>query len=157
MAQDIIQPNLISYFSSGVTIGVTATGLPNSDRSPHLAIGECGRDRRLRPQKRERSVGRRLGSSSAGGKLQRPLSYSHVGVDRGDGRHHGGSRGTQSPHGDGEISDPLACFKGVIDEGIRERAGQSTPNTTPKPRIWFSKVTRCPTSFLRAMIKERSA
>ena len=35
--------------------------------------------------------------------------------------------------------------------------GSRTPNTTAKPRIWFSKVTRWPTSFLRAMINERSA
>ena len=33
----------------------------------------------------------------------------------------------QSPHGDRETSDPLACFKGVIDEGDGERAGQSDP------------------------------
>ena len=33
--------------------------------------------------------------------------------------------------------------------------GSRTPNTTAKPRIWFSKVTRCPTSFLRAMINEQ--
>jgi hypothetical protein len=35
--------------------------------------------------------------------------------------------------------------------------GSRIPNTTAKPRIWFSKVTRWPTSFLRAMISERSA
>jgi hypothetical protein len=52
---------------------------------------------------------------------------SHVGVDRGDRRHRCGSRRNQSPHGDRETSDPLASFKGVIDEGEGERAGQSDP------------------------------
>jgi hypothetical protein len=37
------------------------------------------------------------------------------------------SRRNQSPHGDRETSDPLACFKGVIDEGDGERAGQADP------------------------------
>ncbi|MFC1458666.1 sigma factor [Microvirga arabica] len=36
---------------------------------------------------------------------------------------------------------------------LRNRA----PNTTARPRIWFSRVTRCPTSFLRAMIRARTA
>src|SRR3981189_2593175 len=35
--------------------------------------------------------------------------------------------------------------------------GRRTPNTTARPRIWFSSVTRWPTSFLRAMINERMA
>ena len=52
---------------------------------------------------------------------------SHVGVDRGDRRQHCGSCRNQSPHGGRETSDSLACFKGVIDEGDGERAGQSDP------------------------------
>ena len=35
--------------------------------------------------------------------------------------------------------------------------GNRIPNTTARPRIWFSRVTRWPTSFLRAMISERTA
>src|SRR5205809_7796969 len=35
--------------------------------------------------------------------------------------------------------------------------GSRTPNTTARPRIWFSRLTRCPASFLRAMISERTA
>ena len=35
--------------------------------------------------------------------------------------------------------------------------GSRTPNTTARPRIWFSSVTRWPTSFLRAMISDRTA
>src|SRR5271155_1009092 len=35
--------------------------------------------------------------------------------------------------------------------------GSRIPNTTAKPRIWFSSVTRWPTSFLRAMMSERTA
>src|SRR5277367_258070 len=35
--------------------------------------------------------------------------------------------------------------------------GSRTPNTTARPRIWFSRVTRWPTSFLRAMISDRTA
>ena len=40
--------------------------------------------------------------------------------------------------------------------GLRAR-GKRTPNTTARPRIWFSSVTRWPTSFLRAMISARTA
>jgi hypothetical protein len=72
-------------------------------------------------------------------------------------RHYRGSRRNQSPHGDRETSDPLACFNGVIDEGDSERAGQSDPEHDRGPLIWFSKVTRWPTSFLRAPISERTA
>ena len=39
---------------------------------------------------------------------------------------------------------------------VRAR-GSRIPNTTAKPRICFSKVTRWPTSFLRAMMSERTA
>jgi len=35
--------------------------------------------------------------------------------------------------------------------------GSRTPNTTARPRIWFSKVTRWPTNFLRATFSERMA
>ena len=35
--------------------------------------------------------------------------------------------------------------------------GSRIPNTTARPLIWFSRVTRWPTNFLRAMINERSA
>ena len=35
--------------------------------------------------------------------------------------------------------------------------GSRSPNTAARPRIWFSKVTRWPTSFLRAMISERNS
>ena len=52
---------------------------------------------------------------------------SHVGVDRGDRRHHCGSRRNQTPHGGRETGDPLACFKSLIDEGCGERARQSDP------------------------------
>ena len=47
--------------------------------------------------------------------------------------------------------------KGAIDEGDGERAGQPDPEHDRETLIWFSRVTRWPTSFLRAMIKERSA
>src|SRR3984957_4719081 len=82
---------------------------------------------------------------------------SHVGVDRGARRHHCGSCRNQSPHGGRKTGDPLACFKSLVDEGDGKRAGQSDPNTTAKPRICFSRVTRWPTSFLRAPISERTA
>jgi hypothetical protein len=35
--------------------------------------------------------------------------------------------------------------------------GSRTPNTTARPRIRFSEVTRWPTNFLRALINERMA
>jgi hypothetical protein len=56
-----------------------------------------------------------------------PCHAPYVGVDRGDRTHHRSSRRSQTPHGGRQTGDPLACFKGVIDEGIRERAGQSDP------------------------------
>ena len=37
------------------------------------------------------------------------------------------ARSTQTAHGGGETSDPLACFKSLVDEGGGERAGQSDP------------------------------
>src|SRR5215472_16866576 len=81
----------------------------------------------------------------------------HVRVDRSDGRHHGSSRGGQTPQGGGETRDPLACFESLVDESGGECRGSRTPNTIARPRIWLSKVTRWPASFLRAMISERIA
>ena len=46
-----------------------------------------------------------------------------------------------------------ACW---MKAGLRPR-GKRTPNTTARPRIWFSSMTRWPTSFLRAMTRERMA
>ena len=37
------------------------------------------------------------------------------------------------------------------------RAGQSDPEHDRKTTVWFSKVASLPTSFLRALINERSA
>jgi hypothetical protein len=51
-------------------------------------------------------------------------------------------RGNQSAPCGGEAGDPLACFESLLDEGRRERTRESDPNTTARPRIWFSKVTR---------------
>ena len=45
----------------------------------------------------------------------------------------------------------LACSACLMKAGLSAR-GSRTPNTTARPRIWFSRVTRWPTSFLRAMI-----
>ena len=56
----------------------------------------------------------------------------HVGVDRGDRRHHCGSCRNQSPHGDRETRDPLACFKGLVDEGGGERAKAAGSRTTTR-------------------------
>jgi hypothetical protein len=61
------------------------------------------------------------------------------------------------PHGDRETRDPLAGFKGVIHEGDGERAGQSDPEHDRQASDLFSKVTRWPTSFLRALISNGSA
>src|SRR5580704_19006107 len=56
-----------------------------------------------------------------------PCHAPYVGVDRGDRTHHRSPRRNQSPHGDRETGDPLACSKSVVDEGGGERAGQSDP------------------------------
>ena len=50
----------------------------------------------------------------------------------------------------------LARSACLMKAGLSAR-GSRTPNTTARPRIWFSKVTRWPTSFLRAMISDRTA
>src|SRR5262244_364120 len=50
----------------------------------------------------------------------------------------------------------LACSACSMKAGLSAR-GSRTPNTTARPRIWFSRVTRCPTSFLRAMIRDLMA
>jgi hypothetical protein len=48
---------------------------------------------------------------------------------------------------------PMTCS---AKAGLSPR-GSRTPNTTARPRIWFSSVTRWPTSFLRARISARTA
>ena len=52
---------------------------------------------------------------------------------------------------------PSLALRALSMKATVSARGSRTPNTTAKPRIWFSKVTRWPTSFLRAMINERSA
>jgi hypothetical protein len=42
----------------------------------------------------------------------------------------------------------------VFDEGGGERPRKPNPEHDRQPRIWFSKVARWPTSFLRAVIRE---
>jgi hypothetical protein len=50
---------------------------------------------------------------------------------------------------------PSLALRALSMKATASARGRRTPNTTAKPRIWFSKVTRWPTSFLRAMISER--
>ena len=50
----------------------------------------------------------------------------------------------------------LARSACLMKAGLSAR-GSRTPNTTARPRIWFSSMTRWPTSFLRAMTSERMA
>ena len=45
----------------------------------------------------------------------------------------------------------------LVAVGIDWDGRARSPNTIARPRIWFSKVTRCSTSFLWEMINERSA
>jgi hypothetical protein len=54
-------------------------------------------------------------------------------------------------------ADPVACSKSLIDEGYGERARQSDPEHDRQASDQIFKVTRWPTSFLRAMIRERTA
>ena len=49
----------------------------------------------------------------------------------------------------------LARSACLMNAAVNAR-GSRTPNTTARPRIWFSRVTRWPTSFLRAMISDRT-
>ena len=52
---------------------------------------------------------------------------------------------------------PSLALRALPMKAFESARGSRIPNTTAKPRIWFSKVTRWPTSFLRAMISERTA
>src|ERR1700722_14527010 len=52
---------------------------------------------------------------------------------------------------------PSLALRALSMKATMSARGSRTPNTTAKPRIWLSKVMRCPTSFLRAMISERTA
>ena len=68
------------------------------------------------------------------------------------------SRAAISPRiaADKPLIPSLACNAFAIKVELSAR-GKRMPNTTARPRIWFSSVTRWPTSFLRAMINERMA
>jgi hypothetical protein len=69
----------------------------------------------------------------------------------------GGTRRNQTPHRSRQAGMPsLACSAYLMKVELSAR-GSRIPNTTARPRIWFSRVTRWPTSFLRAMISERTA
>jgi hypothetical protein len=75
-------------------------------------------------------------------------------IDRRNGGEHSRTRRDQSAHGSGMPSlAPSAC----LTKAAVNARGSRTPNTTARPRIWFSSVTRWPTSFLRAMISDRKA
>ena len=71
-------------------------------------------------------------------------------------RHYRNPRRNQSPHGDRETGDPLACSKSVVDEGDGERAGQSDPEHDRETTdLIFQGHSLA--SFLRALINERTA
>ena len=84
---------------------------------------------RSQPQRRERSTAQNLGLSSAGGRD--PCYTSYVRVDRGDRQRYGGPRRNQSPHGDRETTDTLACLKSFVDEDGGEREGHFRATDTP--------------------------
>src|SRR6266576_1094730 len=67
---------------------------------------------------------------------------SYVAVDRHDGGEHGGTRRNQTLHGSGQARNTLACLESLPDECGAGARGSRTPNTTARPRIWFSRVTR---------------
>ena len=52
---------------------------------------------------------------------------------------------------------PSLTLRAWLTKAAVSARGSRIPNTTARPRIWFSEVTRWPTSFLRAMISERGA
>ena len=52
---------------------------------------------------------------------------------------------------------PSLALRAWLMKATVSARGSRIPNTTARPLIWFSKVTRWPTNFLRAMINERSA
>ena len=67
--------------------------------------------------------------SSAGGRD--PCYTSYVRVDRGDRQRYGGPRRNQSPHGNRETTDTLACLKSFVDEDGGEREGHFRTTDTP--------------------------
>ena len=71
--------------------------------------------------------------------------------------HHGSPCRNQTPHGCRGTRDPFAGPESLVDEGGGERAREPDPEHDRQASDPFSKVTRWPTSFLRAMINERMA
>ena len=55
----------------------------------------------------------------------------YVRVDRGDRQRYGGPRRNQTPHGDRETTDTLACLKSFVDEDGGEREGHFRATDTP--------------------------
>jgi hypothetical protein len=51
---------------------------------------------------------------------------------------------------------PSLALRALSKKAAVSAGGSRTPNTTARPRIWFSKVTHWPTSFLCEMISERT-
>ena len=52
---------------------------------------------------------------------------------------------------------PSLALRAWLTKAVVSARGSRIPNTIARPLIWFSKVTRWPTNFLRAIINERSA
>jgi hypothetical protein len=52
---------------------------------------------------------------------------------------------------------PSLALRAWLMKAVVSTRGSRILNTTASPRTWFSKVTRWPTSFLRAMISDRTA
>jgi hypothetical protein len=131
-AERLLHRPFLAVRPSPAATTANLTGSPTSNRSPVVGVllvvqmpdtGRVrGKDRRSRPQRRERSAGLRLGSSSATAGHRSPRHAPHVGVDRTDRRHHGSPRGDQTPHGGRETCDPFAGFDSLVDEGGGERA-----------------------------------
>jgi hypothetical protein len=85
------------------------------------------------------------------------LTIRYGRIDCCDGGEHGGTRRNQPLHGGDRPTMPsLAPSACLIKAGLSAR-GSRMPNTTARPRIWFSRVTQWPTGFLRAMISDRTA
>jgi hypothetical protein len=94
-------------------------------------------------------------SSSTVGRHWKPCQLPDVAIDRCNGREHGNTRREEAAHGGRQTGDSFTCPGGLRDECRAQRArGKRAPNTTAKPRGWFSSMTRWSTNFLLAMINE---
>ena len=112
----------------------------------------------MQRQRRGRSIGPRLELSSAGGRSPEALAIRLMSLSIAATAVITAVRAAIKPRMAAERpATPSLALRALSMKAAVSARGSRTPNTMARPRIWFSKVTRWPTSFLRALINERMA